>query len=94
MDLGRIVRGELAPRSKWNVQQLTSLTFRSEIQQAFTPTTFFNQVQTPRLKAGDMRMHTALKVFVEFSEGATLRIPTREASKARRPSFALPSRVS
>lgn len=26
-------------------------------------------------------MHTALKVFVEFSDGATLRIPLRETSK-------------
>lgn len=56
---------------------------RSEIQQAFTPTTFFNQLQTPLLKPGDDRRHTALKVFVEFSEGATLRIPTREVSKVR-----------
>lgn len=36
------------------------------------------------LKPGDERMHTALKVFVEFSEGATLRIPTRETSKVSR----------
>jgi hypothetical protein len=54
---------------------------RAELQQAFTPTTFFNATTTPILKAGDERMHTALKIFVEFSEATVLRIPTREFSK-------------
>lgn len=34
-----------------------------------------------KLRPGDQRVHTALKIFVEFSEGTTFRIPTRESSK-------------
>ncbi|KAL8281144.1 hypothetical protein RQP46_006502 [Phenoliferia psychrophenolica] len=70
-----VIKGGVITYGPWADRQ------RSEIQQAFTPTTFFNQSATPRLKPGDERMHTALKVFIEFSEGATLRIPTRESSK-------------
>lgn len=85
---GIITYGPWADRQRWvsfsaQVERtLTDPRFRrSHLQQAFTPTTFFDQVQTPMLKPGDLRMHTALKVFVEFSEGATMRIPTRETSK-------------
>lgn len=35
-----------------------------------------------RLKPGDQRVWTALKVFVEFADGATLILPFREPSKA------------
>lgn len=57
------------------------MAYRSELQQAFIPATFYNATQTEKLKPGDLRIHTALKVFVEFSDGATLRIPLRETSK-------------
>ncbi|KAK4047646.1 Macrophage colony-stimulating factor 1 receptor [Microbotryomycetes sp. JL201] len=51
------------------------------LQQAFTPTTYFNAVQTPVLAPGDLRVHTHLRVFVEFTEETIFRIPTREPSK-------------
>jgi hypothetical protein len=70
-------------RTRLQTYPSVSSNFRAELQKVFTPTTFTNAVATPRLNAGDERMHTALKVFVEFSEGATLRIPTRESSKVR-----------
>ncbi|ORY77194.1 hypothetical protein BCR35DRAFT_353168 [Leucosporidium creatinivorum] len=70
-----VIKGGIITYGPWADRQ------RSHLQQAFTPTTFFDQVETPKLKPGDQRMHTALKVFVEFSEGATLRVPTRETSK-------------
>lgn len=54
---------------------------RGHFQQAFTPATFFDHDATPRLKPGDERVHTAFKMFVEFSSGVTYRIPTRESSK-------------
>ncbi|KAK4051737.1 Macrophage colony-stimulating factor 1 receptor [Microbotryomycetes sp. JL221] len=54
---------------------------RAFLQQAFTPATYFNAIQTPRLKPGDQRIHTCLKFFIEFSEETIFRIPTREPSK-------------
>ncbi|BGP16903.1 Macrophage colony-stimulating factor 1 receptor [Rhodosporidiobolus nylandii] len=70
-----VVRGGAITYGPWADRQ------RAKIQSAFMPATYFNGLETPRLQPGDQRMHTALKVFVEFSEGATMRIPTREASK-------------
>ncbi|KAM0790005.1 hypothetical protein ACM66B_005335 [Microbotryomycetes sp. NB124-2] len=54
---------------------------RVHLQQAFTPATYFNAVQTPMLKPGDQRVHTHLRVFVEFTQETIFRIPTREPSK-------------
>ncbi|GJN87915.1 hypothetical protein Rhopal_000870-T1 [Rhodotorula paludigena] len=81
--------GDLSP--EWGVDLVVhgaSVTYgpwadrqRAKIQSAFLPATYFNGLETPRLKPGDQRLHTALKVLVEFSDGATVRIPTREPSK-------------
>ncbi|GAA5960722.1 hypothetical protein JCM21900_000512 [Sporobolomyces salmonicolor] len=62
-----VVRGGMITYGPWADRQ------RAKLQSAFTPATYFNGLQTPRLRPGDQRMHTALKVFVEFIEGATLR---------------------
>ncbi|GAA5833329.1 hypothetical protein JCM11251_005205 [Rhodosporidiobolus azoricus] len=70
-----VVRGGAVTYGPWADRQ------RVKLQSAFMPATYFNGLETPKLLPGDQRMHTALKVFVEFSEGATMRIPTREASK-------------
>lgn len=86
-----IGNGDLSP--EWGVDVVIkggNLTYgpwadrqRTALQKVFTPTTFNNYSVTPKLRPGDERMHTALKVFVEFSDRVTLRIPTREASKVR-----------
>ncbi|GAA5841695.1 hypothetical protein JCM9279_000733 [Rhodotorula babjevae] len=70
-----VVRGAALTYGPWADRQ------RAKIQSAFLPATYFNGLETPKLKPGDKRMHTALKVYVEFSDGATLRVPTRESSK-------------
>ncbi|GAA5906531.1 hypothetical protein JCM8208_000472 [Rhodotorula glutinis] len=70
-----VVRGAALTYGPWADRQ------RAKIQSAFLPATYFNGLETPKLKPGDQRMHTALKVYVEFSDGATLRVPTRESSK-------------
>ncbi|KAM0754575.1 hypothetical protein T439DRAFT_352583 [Meredithblackwellia eburnea MCA 4105] len=70
-----VIKGGVVTYGPWADRQ------RSELQQAFFPATFFNQKATTRLKPGDTRLHAALKVFVEFSQGTTFRIPTREVSK-------------
>jgi len=72
-----VVRGAALTYGPWADRQ------RAKIQSAFLPATYFNGLETPKLKPGDKRMHTALKVYVEFSDGATLRVPTRESSKVR-----------
>ncbi|GAA6038491.1 hypothetical protein JCM8097_004593 [Rhodosporidiobolus ruineniae] len=70
-----VVKGGAVTYGPWADRQ------RASLQSAFMPATYFNGLETPKLQPGDQRMHTALKVFVEFSEGATMRVPTREASK-------------
>lgn len=72
-----VIRGGAITYGPWADRQ------RAKLQQAFIPATFLNGLETPRLRPGDQRLHTALKVFVEFSEGATIRVPTREPSKVR-----------
>ncbi|KAI5479573.1 hypothetical protein MNV49_003310, partial [Pseudohyphozyma bogoriensis] len=52
-----VIKGGVITYGPWADRQ------RSELQQAFTPTTFFNAKPTARLKPGDERMHTALKIF-------------------------------
>lgn len=54
---------------------------RSAIQTSFTPTVPFDAAPTPRLVPGDTRIHTSLKIFIEFSDTVELQIPTREPSK-------------
>lgn len=85
MDRGLIDSGEKGAAAFNRIRISSShvqLAFRSgHIQQAFTPTTFYDQKSTLKLRPGDQRVHTALKIFVEFSEGTTFRVPTRETSK-------------
>ena len=61
-----------------------SLGYRVVLQHAFFPPTYSNAQPTPRLKPGDMRMWTGLKIFVELRDGVTLQLPFREASKVCR----------
>ncbi|KAH9930383.1 hypothetical protein B0H21DRAFT_878964 [Amylocystis lapponica] len=70
-----VVRGGFLRYGPWADRQ------RVELQQTFFPQMFHNVEPNPRLKAGDMRMWTGLKVFIELRDGVTLHIPFREASK-------------
>ncbi|KDQ57525.1 hypothetical protein JAAARDRAFT_69639 [Jaapia argillacea MUCL 33604] len=54
---------------------------RAELQKVFFPPSYLDSTPTPRLKPGDTRTWTSLKVFVELRDGTTLHIPFREASK-------------
>lgn len=54
---------------------------RIAVQNAFFPPAYFNTDPTPYLQPGDRRLHAALKIFVDFGETITLRLPTRESSK-------------
>lgn len=54
---------------------------RSILQSCFFPSTFDNVEPAARLKPGDMRTWTGLKVFIELRDGVTLHVPFREASK-------------
>lgn len=54
---------------------------RAHLQRAFFPPIYSDSIPSTRLKAGDTRVWTALKLYVEFTDGATLLLPFREASK-------------
>ncbi|KAJ7579122.1 hypothetical protein C8J56DRAFT_337033 [Mycena floridula] len=54
---------------------------RAELQKIFFPPTFQNARETARLRPGDKRVWTALRVFIELRDQTNLRIPFREASK-------------
>ncbi|KAI0743929.1 hypothetical protein C8Q80DRAFT_1355680 [Daedaleopsis nitida] len=54
---------------------------RTILQHAFFPPMFANAHPTPRLKPGDMRIWTGLKIFIELRDGVTLQLPFRESSK-------------
>ena len=58
--------------------------YRAELQRTFFPQMYHDMEPAPRLKPGDMRMCTGLKVFIELRDGATLQVPFREASKVCR----------
>ncbi|KAI0705009.1 hypothetical protein C8T65DRAFT_728083 [Cerioporus squamosus] len=70
-----VIRGGFIRYGPWADRQ------RVVLQQTFFPPTFANSQPTPRLKPGDMRMWTGLKVFLELRDGVTLQLPFREASK-------------
>jgi len=97
MDLGRIDRGKqalsffpafsLARRLTGLALSLSPLVFashRDALQKAFTPAVFSHSEPTSRLKPGEPRLHTSMKVFVKFEEQATLLVPHRESSKVSR----------
>lgn len=54
---------------------------RVAVQNAFFPPAYFNTEPTQFLQPGDRRLHAALKIFVDFSESITFRLPTREPTK-------------
>lgn len=54
---------------------------RAELQRLFTPASLFDGKASERLEPGDARVHTALKIFIEFSASTVVRVPTREPSK-------------
>ena len=56
---------------------------RAELQRAFFPAAYQDAKQAVFLKAGENRVWTTLRVFVELRGGTTLYIPFREASKVR-----------
>ncbi|RPD53525.1 hypothetical protein L227DRAFT_535889, partial [Lentinus tigrinus ALCF2SS1-6] len=70
-----VIRGGFIRYGPWADRQ------RVVLQQAFFPPTYSNSQPTPRLKPGDMRMWTGMKIFIELRDGVTLQIPFREASK-------------
>ncbi|KAE9411411.1 hypothetical protein BT96DRAFT_961320 [Gymnopus androsaceus JB14] len=54
---------------------------RGELQRTFFPPMYNDSEETPRLKPGDQRAWTAMRVFVELRDETTLHIPLRESSK-------------
>ncbi|KAH9858939.1 hypothetical protein C2E23DRAFT_880346 [Lenzites betulinus] len=70
-----LVRGGFIRYGPWADRQ------RAMLQHAFFPPTFTDSQPTPRLKPGDMRMWTGLKLFIELRDGVTLQLPFREPSK-------------
>ncbi|KAL1942384.1 hypothetical protein VTO73DRAFT_5986 [Trametes versicolor] len=70
-----MVRGGFIRYGPWADRQ------RVLLQHAFFPPTFTDAPLTPRLKPGDMRMWTGMKLFIELRDGVTLQLPFREPSK-------------
>ncbi|KAH9929533.1 uncharacterized protein BXZ73DRAFT_47994 [Epithele typhae] len=70
-----VIRGGFIRYGPWADRQ------RALLQQAFFPPAFATASLTERLKPGDMRMWTGMKVFIELRDGVTLQLPFREASK-------------
>ncbi|KAI0663325.1 hypothetical protein C8Q70DRAFT_1102776 [Cubamyces menziesii] len=70
-----VVRGGFIRYGPWADRQ------RVVLQHAFFPPTYLDAQPTPRLKPGDMRMWTGMKVFIELRDGVTLQLPFREPSK-------------
>ncbi|GAB7358947.1 hypothetical protein MBLNU230_g5023t1 [Neophaeotheca triangularis] len=54
---------------------------RLVLQSVFFPQTFVDAKRPERLKVGDTRVATVMKIFVSVEEDVVLRIPTREPSK-------------
>ncbi|TFK25683.1 hypothetical protein FA15DRAFT_334222 [Coprinopsis marcescibilis] len=54
---------------------------RAELQRAFFPSSYQDQVVTPRLKPGDKRLWTSLQMFIELRGDTTVHVPFREPSK-------------
>ncbi|KAH8080285.1 hypothetical protein BXZ70DRAFT_901408 [Cristinia sonorae] len=54
---------------------------RTRLQQTFFPSAFSSAEPEPRLRPGDTRKWTAMRIFVELRDDVVLQIPFREASK-------------
>ncbi|KZT72059.1 hypothetical protein DAEQUDRAFT_664662 [Daedalea quercina L-15889] len=70
-----VVKGGFLRYGPWADRQ------RSILQGCFFPPTYHDVQPAIRLKPGDMRTWTGLKVFIELRDGVTLHVPFREASK-------------
>ena len=70
-----VIRGGTVTYGPWTDRQ------RTDLMKVFSPSIFHDAVPAKRLLPGDQRLHSALKIFVEFANTTTLRVPTREASK-------------
>ncbi|GAA95056.1 uncharacterized protein L969DRAFT_25347 [Mixia osmundae IAM 14324] len=69
------IRGGVVNYGPWLDRQ------RGDLMKTFTPAVFLDAVETPRLLPGQTRLHTALKIFAEFTSATKFRVPTREQSK-------------
>lgn len=58
--------------------------YRALLQSCYFPPTYHDVEAGIRLKPGDTRTWTGLKVFIELRDGVTLHVPFREASKVNR----------
>lgn len=76
---GQTVSGEqdLLDSCTWSKGSVIS----SILQQTFFPPHFADATSSHRLKPGDTRMWTCMKVLIELRDGVTLQLPFREASK-------------
>ncbi len=54
---------------------------RCQIQNFFFPFVPLDSIVNARLEPGQARLHTQLKVRIEFSKGTSIRVPLREQSK-------------
>ncbi|SCV73833.1 BQ2448_6263 [Microbotryum intermedium] len=70
-----VIRGGEVTYGPWADRQ------RAEIQKAFLPPTFITTVPRPRLRVGQDRMPVAMNIFVEFTDGTSWQVPTREPSR-------------
>ncbi|KAH9935463.1 uncharacterized protein B0H18DRAFT_1114206 [Fomitopsis serialis] len=71
-----VVKGGFLRYGPWADRQ------RSILQSCFFPSTYHDAEPAIRLRPGDTRTWTGLKIFIELRDGVTLHIPLREASKA------------
>ncbi|KZT51915.1 hypothetical protein CALCODRAFT_521058 [Calocera cornea HHB12733] len=84
-----IGNGDIAP--EWGIDLVfrdSTVTYgpwmdrqRSFLQSVFTPQNWADNHPTARLKPGDTRLATEMRIFIELDGATTLRIPTRETSK-------------
>jgi hypothetical protein len=51
------------------------------LQDFFFPSAYRDQQKTARLRPGDTRLHTELKLDISFSGDTNFKVPTREPSK-------------
>lgn len=60
---------------------------RGSMMKFFFPASHRNMKKTPCLKAGQTRVPTAIKIYIEFLSQITIRVPLREASKVAYPTL-------
>ncbi|RUS20577.1 hypothetical protein BC937DRAFT_94898 [Endogone sp. FLAS-F59071] len=65
----------------WADRQSFANDLRGSMMKFFFPASHRNMKKTPCLKAGQTRVPTAIKIYIEFLSQTTVRVPLREASK-------------